>query len=420
MDVWVGRLDVGPAESKSTGQCCGDFRPGDVPVRLERPVRITDEERLVIYRGRRHNGWRHNGWRYNRWRHNGWRHNRWRYNGWRYNGWRYNRWRRSDVVCEGDRGRLSCGQFNGGNPRGQVERGSTDNTVEGVSLSRCLRHRVGTRENTTEDLRVEVGGISISIINQTEGRCIHVGPDRCIQTARGREAEVLRSVRDGILNDGDGPGWSRSRGDDVVGEGGSAGPVDGNDHVHRRITGSNPASRQSALGHGVRPGDDRNSVRANTAIRGDVKRRYIVHTTGDGEVERAVSTGRVLDDLQRTHGIVVEIDRGSDGAIIHGGSLHHGRVIGDPAGGQGAFGHIVGTGGDGNIVDALADSALADSGGGDVERRHNIVHIVGDGEVERVVTTDRVLDDSDGPRELGWPRTNGIVIERNLGLCQRY
>src|SRR5450830_584549 len=340
-DVRVGRRGVGPSESKSTGQCCGDFRPGDIPVRLERPVRIADEERLVIYRGRRrrHNGWRYNRWRHNGWRYNGWRHNGWRHNGWRYNGWRYNRWRRSDcplcveyrvgcdgkgisrcvrcagsigscvpaaegvarighgpliqdddggssnirtvgvslcagsaigvigdgvgswrrsddVVGEGDRGRLSCGQFNGGNPRGQVERGSTDNTVEGVSLSRCLRHSVGTRENTTEDLRVEVGGISISIINQTEGRCIHVGPDRCIQTARGREAEVLRSVRDGILNDGDGPGWSRSRGDDVVGEGGSAGPVEGNDHVLRWITGSNPASRQSALGHGVRPGDD--------------------------------------------------------------------------------------------------------------------------------------------------------------------
>ena len=51
-------------------------------------------------------------------------------------------------------------------------------------------------------------------------------------------------------------------------------------------------------------------------------------------------------------------------------------------------------GGDGNRVDALADS------GGDVERRH-IVHTVGDGEVERAVTTDRVLDDSDGPIELG-------------------
>src|SRR5450830_1747915 len=279
-DVRVGRRGVGPSESKSTGQCCGDFRPGDVPVRLERPVRITDEERLVIYRGRRrrHNGWRHNGWRYNRWRHNGWRYNGWRYNRWRYNRWRYNRWR-----------------------------------------------------------------------------------------------------------------YNRWRRSDVVGEGGRAGPVDVNDDVHRRITGSNPSSMQSALDHGVRTGDDRNSVIAKTAIRGDVKRRYIVHTTGDGEVKGAIATSCVLDDLQRTHGSVGEIDRGTDGAIIrHGGKLHHVNVIGDPAGGLGAFGHGIGdSGGDGNRVGACADI------GGDVEVRHN-VQTVGDGEVERAVTTDRVLDVSDG------------------------
>ena len=54
-DVRVGRRGVGPAESKSTSQRCSDFCPGDVPFRLERPVWIADEERLMIHRvgGRR-------------------------------------------------------------------------------------------------------------------------------------------------------------------------------------------------------------------------------------------------------------------------------------------------------------------------------------------------------------------------------
>src|SRR5664280_2895412 len=52
-DVRVGRCGVGPAEAKRPSQCCSNFCPGDVPVRLECPVRVTNEERLMIYRSRR-------------------------------------------------------------------------------------------------------------------------------------------------------------------------------------------------------------------------------------------------------------------------------------------------------------------------------------------------------------------------------
>jgi len=103
----------------------------------------------------------------------------------------------------------------------------------------------------------------------------------------------------------------------------------------------------------------------------------------------------------------VELDR-ADATNGHDGGPHHAGVIGDPAGGQDALGHGVGSGHDGNRVGAYA------ANGGDGEWGHSGQTDGGDGEVERAITTDRMLDDGDGP---GYRRSQNVTAkERNFLL----